>query len=169
MRFTRILIAAVLLTIGTAAMAETTIAVLSPEGVLLRSNLAKDFNAQMERDFKSRRDSLKAKAESIKKMQEDGQREADFMSDDQKRELAAKYTAAVREFQTMQNELAKDQSAREQEFLQSVRPKLDAVVNRIVESRGIDLLVDRRSVLFAKAGTNLDISQEVLDGLNSGQ
>lgn len=169
MRFTQILIAAVLIVFATAAMAETKIAVLSPEGVVLRSNLAKDFNAQMDRDFKSRRDSLKAKADSIKKMQEDGQRESDFMSDDQKREFAAKYTAAVREFQGMQGELAKDQGAREQEFLQSVRPKLDTVVNQIVESRGIDLLLDRRSVLYAKAGANLDISQEVLDALNAAQ
>ncbi|MFK8029341.1 MAG: OmpH family outer membrane protein [Gammaproteobacteria bacterium] len=168
MRFTQILVGALLMFTASFAAAQTNIAVLNVQGVVLSSNQANDFKAQLEREFKPRQDSLKAMAEELKKMQEDGARDADFLSDDQKRELTQRYGSKLREFQKMQNDMAREQQEKEQVFVESVRPKLDAVVNRIVEQRNIDLLLDRRSVLFAK-GSALDISQEALDALNASK
>jgi len=167
MRFTQFLVGAVLMATAHFAAAETTIAVLNVQGVVLGSNMASSFKTQQDREFQPRRDSLKAMADELKKMQEDGARDADFLSDDQKRELTQKYGTKLRQFQEMQANMAREQQEKEAAFIESVRPKLDTVVNRIVEQRGIDLLIDRRSVLFVKGATNIDISQEALDALNA--
>ena len=169
MRFTQFLVGALMVMTASFAAAETNIAILNVQGVVLSSNMANVFKTELEREFKPRQDSLKAMAEELKKMQEEGTRDADFLSDDQKRELTQKYGVKLRGFQKMQSDMGREQSEREQAFVESVRPKLDAVVNRIVEARNIDLLIDRRMVLFAKGSTNLDISQEALDALNAAK
>lgn len=169
MRVTQILAGALMMMAASFAAAETNIAILNVQGVVLSSNMANDFKAQLEREFKPRQESLKAMADELKKMQEDGARDADFLSDDQKRDLTQRYGAKLREFQKAQNDMGREQAEKEQAFVESVRPKLDAVVNRIVEQRNIDLLLDRRMVLFAKGSANLDISQEALDALNAAK
>ncbi len=169
MRFTQILVGALLAMTATFAAAETNIAILDVQRVVLASNMASEFRTQLEREFKPRQDALQGMADELKKMQEDGAKNADFLSDDQKRELAQSYGAKLREFQRMQNEMGREQAEKEQTFVESVRPKLDTIVNQIVESRNIDLLLDRRSVLFAKGSSNLDISQEALDALNAAK
>ena len=169
MRFTQIFVAVALLMTGSLAMAETTIGVLNVQGVVLGSNMANDFRAQLERDMKPKQESLKAKAQELQKMQEDSQRDAAILSEEQKRELTVTYGQKVREFQRLQEEIGREQSEKEKAFIDSVRPKLDEVVNRIVQDRKIDLLIDRQAVLFASAGSNLDISQEVLTALNAAK
>lgn len=168
MRFTQFLVGALLMATASFAAAETNIAILNVQGVVLSSNMASNFKAQLEREMKPRQDSLKAMAEELKKMQEDGARDADFLSEDQKRDLTQKYGNKLREFQRLQNEMGREQAEKEQAFVESVRPKLDTVVNRIVEQRNIELLLDRRSVLFA-TGSAVDISQEALDALNASE
>ncbi|MEM7082104.1 MAG: OmpH family outer membrane protein [Pseudomonadota bacterium] len=169
MRFTQFLAGLLLLATAGFAAAENNIAVLNVQGVILRSTMASEFNAQLEREFKPRQDSLKTMAEEIQKIQEDGQRDADFLSDDQKREISQRLGTKMREFQQLRNEMGREQAEKEQAFIESVRPKLDTVVNKIVQDRSIDLLLDSRSVLFVKPDTNMDISQEVLDALNAQQ
>jgi len=169
MRFTQFLIGAVLILTSSMAMAETKIAILNVQRVVLSSDMANDFKAQLEREMKPKQESIKAKAEELKKMQEDGKRDADFLSDDQKRELTQKYGLKVREFQQLQEGIAREQAEKERTFIDSVRPKLDTVVNRIVAERGIDLLVDGRTVLFAKPEASLDISKDVLAALNASK
>ena len=168
MRFTQFLVGALMMATASFAAAETNIAILNVQGVVLSSNMASNFKSQLEREMKPRQDSLKAMAEELKKMQEDGTRDADFLSEDQKRDLTQRYGTKLREFQRMQNDMGREQAEKEQAFVESVRPKLDAVVNRIVEQRNIELLLDRRSVLFA-TGSAVDISQEALDALNASE
>ncbi len=167
MRFTQFLAGALMMATASLAAAEINIAILNVQGVVLSSNMAGTFKTQLEREFKPRQDALKAMAEELKKIQEDGARDADFLSDDQKRELTQAYGTKLREFQQMQADMGREQQEKEQAFVESVRPKLDTVVNRIVEQRNIDLLLDRRMVLFAKGSTELDISKEALDALNA--
>ncbi len=167
MRFTQFLVGALMMAAASFAAAETNIAILNVQGVVMRSDMATTFKNQLEREFKPRQDALQAMAADLRKIQEDGARDADFLSDDQKRELTQRYGTKLREFQEMQAEMGREQQEKEQAFIESVRPKLDTVVNRIVEQRNIDLLVDRRMVLFAKGSANLDISEEALAALNA--
>lgn len=169
MRFTQFLAATALIFGSFTAVAETNIAILNVQGVVLSSNMANDFKAQLEREMKPKQETMKARAEELKKMQEDGQRDADFLTDEQKRELTQNYGLKVREFQQLQESMTREQAEKEQAFVESVRPKLDSVVNTIVESRNIDLLLDRRMVLFTKQSANLDISKDVLDALNAAK
>lgn len=169
MRFTQVIIGAVLLMAGSFAMAETTIGILNVQGVVLSSNMASDFRAQLERDLKPKQETLQTRAAELQKMQEDSKRDAAILSDEQKRELTVQYSQKVREFQRLQEELGREQQEKEKQFIDSVRPKLDEVVNRIVKSRNIQLLIDRQAVLFASAESQLDISQEVLTALNSSK
>ncbi len=113
MRFTQFLIGALMVATASLAAAETNIAILNVQGVVLSSNMAGTFKSELEREFQPRQDALKAMAEELRKIQEDGARDADFLSEDQKRELTQRYGTKLREFQQMQADMTREQQEKE--------------------------------------------------------
>ena len=78
--------------------------------------------------------------------------------------MASDLEAKIQEYKYLKGKLDKALAAKRQEFLAESKPKLDKVINAVVEEEKLDLLLPRETVLFATE--KMDYTVKVIEKLN---
>ncbi len=68
------------------------------------------------------------------------------------------------EYQFLVNKLQKDVQDRRQDLMQQMAPKIDAVLQDLIEAEGYDLILQRGNLLYADS--KHDITRKVTEKLN---
>jgi outer membrane protein len=161
--FRFVLVNVLLLTAGS-AFAEMKIAVVNVQRAIGESTEAKAMIAKLESDLGPDQTTVKNLGASITQLQDKFNKDGDVMSEPEKRKLQKDIEDKQIEYQFQVNKLQKVVNERQQDILQQMAPKLDAVLKDIIAKEQYDLVIHRQNVLYVDA--KFDITAQVTEKLN---
>jgi outer membrane protein len=154
----------VLLLAAGSAFAELKIAVVNVQRAIGECDEAKAMISKLESDLGPDQTTVKNLGASITQLQEKFNKDGDVMSDAEKRKLQKDIEDKQIEYQFQVNKLQKVVNERQQDILQQMAPKLDAVLKDIIAKDAYDLVIHRQNVLYVDA--KYDITSQVTEKLN---
>jgi len=163
-KFCRMMLLPVLLLAAGSAFAELKIAVVNVQRAIGESEEAKKLIAKLESDLGPDQTTVKNLGASITQLQEKFNKDGDVMSDPEKRKLQKDIEDKQIEYQFQVNKLQKVVNERQQDILQQMAPKLDAVLKDIIAKEQYDLVIHRQNVLYVDP--KFDITAQVTEKLN---
>lgn len=177
----RILIAIVLsLGLGAAlpVSAELKIAVLNAERALLSCSKAERMLADLEKELQPDQDAIKALNADIAALQQRAQKDADVLTDAQKREMANEMDDKRLEYRQRLEKVQKAIADRQEDIYSELAPIMDTVVKDLIESEDYDMILPRPLVLRTQQGAvplnnvlyvneRHDITRKVTEKLNA--
>ncbi|EXJ12051.1 OmpH family outer membrane protein [Nitrincola nitratireducens] len=138
--------------------------VLGVQEALLSSKAAEDFRASMEREFAAEERALIELERQAVAVRDRIQQNQGLIPDQEMEQLHLQFQKAFTEYQTRGEAMAEKQIEREQEFLTSMRPKLDQAIRSLIENENIDVVFAKQATVYA-SGT-IDITPRVIELLN---
>ncbi len=149
------------------AAAELKVAVLNVQRALSESDEAKAAAEQIQQDLQEDRDSLNQLREDIEALQEQLEKDAEILGDEEKRRIGKDIEDKRLDFEFGANKLQKELQDRQEEVLRDMAPKLEAVLDDLVEIEGYDLVLQRGGLLYVNV--KHDITRRVTEKLNEKQ
>jgi outer membrane protein len=162
--------ARVILTIALSALftmsvqAESKIGLIDMRAALFSSTAAQNFSDKMVEEFKQQDLEVRSVGEAAKKLETRLQNDAAIMSDSERAKLSSDLEEKIQEYKYLKTRLDKALAEKRQQFLEESRPKLDKVINDLVEQESLELLLPREAALYAAEG--MDYTQKVITMLN---
>lgn len=163
MSLTGSLLLLLLLTSGAAA-AELKIAVLDTQRALIESEEAQALLRSAQTELEGEQQQVNSLGAEIMALQEKMQKDAEVMSPAEARRRQKELEDKQLDYQFRANRLQKEVQDRRQELLQQMAPKIDAVLQDLIELEGYDVIMQRNSLLYANS--KHDITRKVTEKLN---
>ncbi len=146
------------------AHAELNIAVLNTQRAVLESDEAKAMIEKIRADVERDEQAVKKLGEEIQAINARLQKDADTLSNSEKRKMQKQIEDKQIDYQFQVNKLQKEVNDRQQEIFAQLAPKVDAVLKDMIEKNGYDMIVQRSELLYAKQKHN--ITRQVTENLN---
>lgn len=139
------------------------IGVINVDKVLNESNLAKQSNAKLEREFSKRQNDLRDIAQKIKAAAEKLDRDAAVMAEPERIRRQRELGDQDRELQRKQREYSEDLNMRNLEERSKLIEKTNIALKQIAEQRKFDLVIQDPVYATPK----VDITDDIIKALNS--
>ena len=163
--FKNLVLFALLASFSFTAAAEMKIGLIDMRAALFQSKAAQAYSDKMVADFKQQDLEVRAVSEAAQKLEMRLQNDAAIMSDSERAKLAADLEEKVQEFRYLKTKLDKALAEKRQEFLEQSRPNLDAVIGKLVEKEGLDLILPREAALYA--ASTMDYTKQIIEMLDA--
>ena len=150
-----------LASVGTAS-AQVKIAVINTQKALLETDDIKKAQADMEARFKPRQDQMIKLQKALEDIQ--AQLNSGKLNELGTTELNAEGQRKQRELQRMQQDLQEDVERERTEILQRAGTRMQEVVKKVAEEKGLDIVVDSANTVFFK--TSFEITAEATAAYN---
>jgi outer membrane protein len=144
-----------LLALASGAVAQTKAAVINMQQAIVATAEIQQANVEMTAKYKGRDDALeklKAQGAALEKKLADGQ---DTLSDDQQADLQAQITKLQREVTRQTEDLQADVQKDQDEILGGAQDRMAAVVRKLAEDRGYDVVTDVHALVYFKPSTDI--------------
>lgn len=147
-------------------MAQDKVSVIDLNGALYSTNYAKSQLEALKNnaEYKSLTEQIKSLRKTLDALQKEGQTKSLTWSDEQKKQQVQKIQAKVGELNQAGNQREKLKADTEKRINQELGPKIEQVVNQILEEKGIGLLLNSQAVYHRTPA--FDITTEVIERLN---
>ena len=159
------LVAAALLGLSQAAIAETKIGFVNSDRVMREAAPAVRAQQRLEKKFEKRDQELQRIARDLKSMQEDLERNGPTMADGDRRNKERALTELNRDFQRKQREFREDLNQRRNEELASVLDKANRTVKELAEQENYDIIFQEA----VYANPRIDITDKVIKTLSDAK
>ncbi len=146
------------------AFAEVKIAVVDVQGAILQSEEAKRLLQQIQGEFKSEEDEIRQIQSDAAAMLERLQKDAEVMSDAEKRRLQQQIESKNNDFVYLRQKLQRQIEDRQKELFAGVDAKVQKAIESLVKSEDYDLILPRQAALYA--GDVYNITRKVTEKLN---
>lgn len=146
------------------AAAELNIAVLDTQRALVESQEAQELMRSAQFDLEEEQGRLNTLGQEIRGLQEQMQKDAEVMSPAEQRRKQKEIEDKRIDYEFLVNKLQKEVQDRRQELMQMMAPKVDAVLQDLIEAEGYDLILQRGNLLYADS--RHDITGKVTEKLN---
>jgi outer membrane protein len=146
----------------TLASAQIKVAVINTQKAMAESDELKKASAAVEAKYKPRQDELsklQADLQSIEQQLNSGKLNQQAAAD-----LQAQGTRKQRDAQRLQDDLQADFDRDRQEILGKASQKMQAVIQKLAEEKGLDVIVDASQTLYFKP--TLDITTDAIAAYN---
>lgn len=160
MKITAFLLLA-LVSVGLNAAGKT--AFINSKVLLEQSPQAIEANAELQKQFGDREQSLRKLAQEIQQMEKTYNTDSAVMSDEQKKKAEDNIIQNKRRFQFEQQSLKEDLQAKQRELLQKVQVSIKTVIQDYGTKNGYDFIFTDASIAFASDAVN--ITDEILKEL----
>jgi outer membrane protein len=154
-----------LMLVAGSAFAEIKIAVIDTQRALLESEEAKQLMQSAQEDLKDDQSQLQTLGQQIQSLQEQFQKDAEVMSEGDRRARQKEIEDKQIDFEFQRNKLQKAINDRRQELAQQMVPKLEGVLKDLTEQEKYDVILERNALLYADP--KHDITKRVTDMLNA--
>ncbi len=144
------------------ALAETKVGYLDVTRVAEESPQYADARKSLQKELERRESDLRAKAETLKKLEEKMQRDAAVMSESELKRLERDILSRQRKLKNARDEYRDELSLRQNEERNKLLRQVSEVVREIGKSEGYDLILTEGVAYFSK---NVDLSDKVLSQL----
>ena len=159
------LVAALLVGVSQAAVADTKIGFVNSDRVMREAAPALRAQQRLEKEFEKRDQELQRMAKDLKAMQEELEREAPTMAESDRRGKERTLNDLNRDFQRKQREFREDLNQRRNEELASVLDKANRSVKQIAESENYDIIFQEA----VYANPKIDITDKVIKALSDAK
>lgn len=164
-RFAPMLAAAVLAAAPVQAQEAPRIAAVSLDRITRESNQAKAAQVKLDGEFSPRDKELQAQGKALKASIERFEKSAASLSDAERAKRQRELAEQDRDFQRKQREFRDDLNRRGNEELAQVLERANRVIRTLADQRQYDLIV--QEAVFVS--TRIDITDDVIKGMNAGQ
>jgi outer membrane protein len=147
-----------------AESAELKVGILDIQQALMQSQEAQEFMETAQSDLQTDQDQVNTLQRDMQALQEQMQKDAEVMSPAEQRKRQKELEDKQIEYRFLVNRLQKDIQDRQQELMQQMGPKLEAVIKDIVDAEGYDLILQRGDLVYAAAEHS--ITRKVTEKLN---
>ncbi len=158
MKITTLLLLA-LVAAGAQAAGKT--AFINSKVLLEQSPQAIKANTLLKEQFGGREQDLRSLAMEIQEMEQNYQRDAAIMSNEQKQKAEDTILQAKRRFQRAQQSLREDLQIKQRELLQNVQTAIRSAIRDYGEANGYDFIFTDSSIAYASDAVN--ITDEILE------
>ena len=159
------LVAAALLGLSQAAIAETKIGFVNSDRVMREAAPAVRAQQRLEKEFEKRDQELQRIARDLKSMQEDLERNGPTMADGDRRNKERALTELNRDLQRKQREFREDLNQRRNEELASVLDKANRTVKELAEQENYDIIFQEA----VYANPRIDLTDKVIKALSDAK
>ncbi|WP_419811693.1 OmpH family outer membrane protein [Bacterioplanoides sp.] len=150
------------------AMAEGgKIAVVDMERALFLSEAAEAADKQFKEENKADIDKLKDLEAALRNMQEQVQKNADVMSDEERRKLSNEFEEKKSELQFFAKKLQQMDQKWKREFFQAQLPELEKLLKAIIDEGQYDVVLQSGAAIYVSP--KADITKLLLERLNAKQ
>ncbi len=146
------------------ASAQVKIAVVNVQQAMLDSDELKKVSAQLEAKFKPRQDELVKLQNDLQSIQQQISTGNGKLSQQAIADLQAQGQRKQRDAQRLSDDLQQDFDRDRQDVLGKAAQRMQDVVKKLAEGKGLDLVVDVSQTLYVKPA--LDITKEALEAYN---
>jgi outer membrane protein len=146
------------------AFAEVKIAVVDVQRAILSSEEAKTLLAQIQQEFSTDEDAIKVIQRDAAALLERAQKDADVMSDAEKRRIQTEIESKNNDFVYLRQKLQKEITARQAELFAGTEAKVQKAIEEMVLANDYDLILPRAAALYV--GNLYDITRKVTEKLN---
>lgn len=150
-----------LLSLGLNAAGKT--AFINSKVLLEKSPQAVSANAELQKQFGEREQSLRKLAKEIQQMEKTYKTDSAVMSDEQKKKAEDNIIQNKRRFQFEQQSLKEDLQAKQRELLQKVQVSIKSVIQEYGNKNGYDFIFTDASIAYASDAVN--ITDKILEEL----
>ena len=147
-----------------AQLAQLKIAVVNTVQAIQQSEEAQAFTENLQQELAPEQTELQGLQQEIADLRQRVQDEGDVMSADEQRKVARDIENKQIDFEFRAQKLQKDVQDRQQELIQIMGPKVQAIVNDLVEVERYDLVFERSSVGYVNP--RHEITAKVTEKLN---
>lgn len=147
-----------------AASAAEKIAVVDMAKVMHEIPQRAAISQALNKEFADRIEELKGLEDQMNKLMEDQKRNAQLMSDEQKRESQRKLESLDANYQLKLKAFKQDSKARQAEEQNKLLVKIQDSITKIAKDNGFDMVLTGQAALYAKPDT--DISDKVIKSLS---
>lgn len=147
------------------APAQTKVGVINLQKAVFDTAEISKANTEMQAKFKPRQDAVEQLQREIAALSQQLQTSGDKLSAQAYSDLTAQGQQKQRNLQRMQDDLQADVTAYRNEILAKSSEKMTAVVKKIAEEKGYDLVVDVSTTLYFKPA--MDITADATAGYNA--
>jgi outer membrane protein len=137
-----------LASIGTAG-AQVKIAVINTQKALLETDEIKKAQAEMEAKFKPRQDQMIKVQKELEDIQ--AQLNSNKLNELGTQEMQTEGQRKQRELQRMQQDMQEDVERSRTEIIQRAGTRMQEVVKKLADEKGLDIVVDSANTVFYKA------------------
>jgi len=130
-------------------------AFINSKVLLEQSPQAVAANAELQKQFGEREQSLRTLAKSIQEMEKTYQNDSAVMSAEQKKKAEDNIIQNKRRFQFEQQSLKEDLQAKQRELLQEVQVSIKAVIQAYGKQQGYDFIFTDTSIAYANDAVNI--------------
>ena len=159
------LVAAALLGLSQAAIAETKIGFVNSDRVMREAAPAVRAQQRLEKEFEKRDQELQRIARDLQSMQEDLERNGPTMADGDRRNKERALNELNRDFQRKQREFREDLNQRRNEELASVLERANKTIRQIAEAEKYDIIFQEA----VYASPRIDITDKVIKALSEAK
>ncbi len=163
-QLTAILALSLSLLLAPMASAEVKIAVVDVQQAILSSESAKTLLGQIQQEFKGDEDTIKGIQTEAAGLLQRLQKDADVMSDEEKRRIQSEIEGLNNDFVYQRQKLQKEIQARQGELFAGTDEKVRKAIEDLVLENDYDIILPRGAALFA--GDLYDITRKVTEKLN---
>ena len=153
------------LLINTAMAEGSKIAVVDMERALFLSDVFKASAKNFEAENKTDIDKLKGLEQKLRELQEQVQKNADVMSDDERRKSANDFEEKKAEFQFFAKKLQQMEQKWKREFFQKQLPDIEKLLKAIIDEAGYDVVLQAGAAIYVSQ--KADITKLLLERLNA--
>ena len=151
---------ALVLSAAAPATAEMKIALIIPRKLIAKSQAGKDAADKLKAKKEAAQKKLDAKAEELKKQDEDARKRVMMLSAEEKKKVGEDLERQQRDGQRMKEDLERELQKAEQEILGSVNQFRGQVINEFGEKNGYDLILDAQAAVYFS--DTPDVTDEVI-------
>ena len=144
--------------------AEMKIVVLDPARAIAGSDEGKALIANLESEMKADRDKIVASVEAFQALQANLQKDAEVMSDAEKRRIQQQIESRNNDFVYLRQKLQRQIEERQQELFAGIDGKVQKAIEELVKSEDYDLILPRQAALYVNEIYN--ITRKVTEKLN---
>ena len=144
--------------------AELKIAVLDTQRALVSSEEAKALLEQAQSELQKEEEEVNALGEEIRALQDKMEKDGEIMSPAEQRRVQKDIEDKQIDYQFQVNKLQKELNDRRQELLQVMAPKVNVVLQDLIELEGYDLILERANLRYVNP--KHDITRRVTEKLN---
>lgn len=155
-----LLVCSALFVVSHVASAQVKIAVVDMQRAVFESAEIKKADAEMQATFKPRQEKINLLASEIQALQTQLQQAQGKLTPNQEADIQANGAKKQRELKYASDDLQSDVDAFRNETLQKSSVKMNDIIKKVAEAKGLDLVVDTQSSHFFKPA--LDITTEVI-------
>src|SRR3954470_14546631 len=158
--------ASVLATTATAfaARAQVKIGYVDVQRAIQETEEGKSARTRLRGEFEQHKAAIDKKGADLEKMQQEYDKQQAVLSDDAKRKKQEEFQKLLVDARKSASDLQEDLAGKEQQAMQSILQKLNAVVAEIAERESINFVMDKASLLYAPQAA--DITNEVVRRYN---